>query len=158
VLLSSGRAGPAGSSECTWRVIVEGAPGDDRRDHRLGHILEVGAQTTERPRRHRPGRRPAGPGVVGRIGLQQEARRPPRRLLAEVADADAGRRAERLVVAHRRVDLGEACHRPDSLRLEEDDGAGLSQLLVMRVTIAQEVLGEGVEVENRSFTHRGPHG
>jgi hypothetical protein len=110
----------------------------------------------DEPRCQRTGDDPPDPGVLRRVRLEQQARRPPRFLLGEVAQPGAGPGAERLVITKRGLNLGEARHRPDPVALQVDDGPGVPQLLVDRIRETEELLIERVDVQHGRLGHR-PH-
>ena len=106
---------------------VEFALFDQPRDQRSASRSNVVAQDVDRGRRQDARQHGAGAGVQRRIGFQDDARRTPWRLFAEIAQAHAGRRAIGLPVRQRVADLLMPGHRPDAVLLEPHHGTGLAQ-------------------------------
>ena len=80
-----------------------------------------------------------------RIGLKYQARRPPWLGAAEIVDADAGCRAERLPVAQRRLHFGMAYARPQPITLEPNHRPGIAQFRIKRIGRGEEIVGERIE-------------
>jgi hypothetical protein len=83
----------------------------------------------------------AGSVVVGRIGFQQQARRAPGLLVAEVADADTGRGLEGLPVGQCGVNLLVTTRRVDVVPVQVDDGACVAQCGVKRRRVFEHMKG-----------------
>jgi hypothetical protein len=89
-----------------------------------------------------------------RIGLEDQARRPPWFGAAEIVDADAGRGTECLPIAQRRLHLGIAGARPQSITVEPHHRPSFAQLSIKRIGRSEEIVGEGIEGRNRTGRHR----
>ena len=114
-----------------------------------GRAGEAVAQVAYGPRGEGPGDGRMGPGVLGRVGLKQQAGRAPGGFAAEIAQPHPGGRAERLPVAQRLVHLGVAGHGPDAVLLQPDHRARVTQSTVPAERVSQEVIAERVDGADR---------
>jgi hypothetical protein len=121
--------------------------------------IHTGVDARAEPARgQRAGHCLAGPGVLRRVSLKQQAGRAPGLLLAEVAQSHPGRGAERRPVPQRLVHLGVPGHGPDAVAVQPDHRAGLAQVLVPGKRVGQELVTERVNRRNRdSGRCRLPH-
>jgi hypothetical protein len=107
-------------------------------------LLEGRPQLLHGRGREDAGQHRAGPGMERRIGLEDETRWPPRRLLPEVAEPDARRGAKGLPVQQAGADLLVAGHGPDTVPVEPDHGSRLPQLLVEGIGVGEKLVRKGI--------------
>jgi len=88
-------------------------------------------------------------GVQRRIRLKDETWRPPRFCAPEIVDADARGRTERLPVTEPRLHFRMASAGPNSITLQPDEGASVTQLGMKGVWRGKEVVGERVDRRDR---------
>src|SRR5215472_14174441 len=94
--------------------------------------------------------------VQRRVGLQHQARWPPRLLLGKVGEPGAAARAEPLPVVENSVNLGVARDRPDIVAREPHRGTSLAQFFVDRKRVLKELPAERIDLGNRRlFCLRG---
>jgi hypothetical protein len=111
----------------------------------LGRFLEACAQARHRLCRQRPIHDRSAARMQWRISLQDEARRPPWLSAPEIVDADAGRGAERLPIAERRLHFGIACTRPQPITLEPHHRPGFPQFRIKWIWRGEEIVGERID-------------
>ena len=140
---------------CQVGHSVERLPVHQLVDDFFGVRLEGGPQPLGRLRGHEMDHRLAHHGVRRRVGLQQQARRPPGRFPAEIGETHPGRRRERLGVVEHMGHLGVAPHAPHAIALQEDDGPGVAHPLVEPVRVDKHRRVEWVVVEDGDFDNPG---
>ena len=122
---------------------------DQRRDQRIRLLEDRLAQFSDRRPRHDALDHGAGAGMHGRVGLQQQARHPSRRLLDVVVQAGAAGADEGVVVFQHRLDVGVPRYRPDAGLLQEHHGAELAQGRHARMRVDRKGGIEQIEVADR---------
>jgi hypothetical protein len=105
---------------------VESSSGDEFVGECFGLGPECLPESTDGARRNHLPHRTPGHGVVRRIGLEQQTRRPPGLFLVEVGQSCAATGAECLVVGQRGIHLRVPSHGPNPVALEVNHGAGLA--------------------------------
>jgi hypothetical protein len=106
---------------------------------RLRRLDEAGAQRTHHCRRQRAVEHGAGAIMLGRVALEYEARRAPRRFAREIAEANAAARTERRRIAEHFLDLAVARGGVGFVSPQPHDRPRLAQGFLGGVGIAQKV-------------------
>ena len=119
---------------------------------------EAATELLQRGRRQHVAQHRAGAGMRRRIGLEDDARRPPRLLLGEIAQADAAAGAEGGGVVQHRMHLGIARHAVDVPGVEIDQRAGLAHPLLGRMQIVEEFDRERIDIQMRNAVRAAGHG
>ena len=81
-----------------------------------------------------------------RIGLKQQARRPPVALFVEVGNSNAAARTKHFPVIQDGADLIVSRHRPDVVARQTNDRAKFAQTLVEEVRIGEKLARERIDV------------
>ena len=123
---------------------------DQPLNQRFRLAVECLTQHLDRRRRKDARQHRAGARMKRRIRLEDDARRPPRRFLAEIAQAHARPRAIGLPVGQGVAHLLMPGHRPDAVFLEPYRGPSLAQGFVVRIGIAEKVMRKRISGRNRS--------
>jgi hypothetical protein len=130
------------------RHRIEFAFLDERRDEGVGLLENRLAQFSDRRPRHDALDYRAGARMQRRIGLQQQARHPPR-LLDIVVETGAAGADEGVVVFQNLLDVGMPRYGPYPGLLQEHHGAKLAQPCHMRMGIDRKIGTKDVEVADR---------
>ena len=92
--------------------------------------------------------------MIGRIGLQEQARRPPGVLGAKVAHLHARSGHEGFPIGQHVADLFVASRGPDAVRLQPDHGPGLAELMMEWVRVGEDIHRVRIQVDRRHTRSR----
>ena len=111
---------------------------------------EAVTQPLHRRRRQHLAEHRAGAGMRRRVGLEDQARRPPRLLLLEIAQANAAAGAEGERIVEHRINFGVAGDAIDVPLVEIHHRARLAQRLLLRIGIGEVVQRERIDTQMRN--------